>query len=116
MKDAYLTLRLNLSLDAPEGAGWYVYAIGDEQALLKPRRVGGVAAMELGEAFDQVATDSDDLKPTAIVGSGNILITQTLQQQIEYAEGQARRIAQLRRTLAEETDTMQATPPKETNV
>ena len=114
MDDYALILRLDISDNAPEGAGWYVYATGTgangEQVLLrKPRRISGRHAMTLAMTMqhgdEEPTQDSPGSLPSQIVQSGNAKILQRINEQIAYAEDQARRIGQLRRILQTESET-----------
>ena len=103
MEQLFLTLRLDLSNEAPAGAGWYVQAVADKQLVISPTYVDTEAATILGQNFLAALQTSDaelpPIPPTQLVQSGNGLIKDALERQLRYAEDQAAKIANLRRRL-----------------
>ena len=109
--DYALILRLDLTSLAPEGPGWYIYATSADgnaptQCLVKPQRLSGHEAHKIAYQMQQARSKDQDGQMTLvdIVKSGNERILQSIQEQITYAEHQAKRIAQLRRTLQIESE------------
>ncbi len=104
MKQATITLYLNLTDEASHGAGWYVVASSDEGVLIKGIPVPPEAASGLAGAFLTALNASDEelpsTLPSQIVDAGNALIRQSLEAQLRTAEEAAAKIAMLRRKLA----------------
>lgn len=103
MKDIVLVLRMCLGDEAPapEGPGWYIYGQG-ESPLIPPTRVAPQAAQAIAEAFERVVVGvavNASATPTQMVGSGNHMVRQKLQQELDEAEASASRIKGLRQSL-----------------
>ena len=109
MDDYALILRLDLSDSSPEGPGWYVYATGsnagNQELVRKPQRISGHHAVTLAVQMQQAmpATQDGQKSPSQIVMEGNQKVVQRINDQIAYAEAQARRVGQLRRILQTES-------------
>lgn len=103
MENVFITLRLDLSNEASNGAGWYVQAVADANPVIEPTYIETDAASALAGAFLTALQTTDgelpQITPPHLVQSGNALITTTLQKQLEYAEEQAAKVAKLRRRL-----------------
>jgi hypothetical protein len=103
MKNIVLTLRLDLTPEAANGAGWYIQGGVDGSLVMPPLFVESEAATKLAADF-QVALQTTNgelpsVTPIQLVQSGNNLINEALKEQLRYAEEQASRIANLRRRL-----------------
>lgn len=115
MERIFLTLKMDLTNDAPEGAGWYLEASTDGQRLMPSMSITQEAAYNLATDFYRVMQESEHelpgFTPQQLVQSGNNLIRTALEQQLHYAEEQAARIASLRKRLAH----MPTIPPSTPN-
>lgn len=104
MQGFFLTLYMDLTPQAPEGPGWYLQATGtggqEPVRIIDPTYIAPEAAARLALSFDQGLGQHEGPSAHDIVGSGTSLIETALQDQLAYAEGQARRIATLRQRLA----------------
>jgi hypothetical protein len=106
--NAYLTLYLDLTELAADGAGWYIGASLDGQQVMTPVAIEPDAALKLSMAIQSTIEGSESEipspSPAQIVLSGNGLIRSALQAQLDYAENQARKVAKLKRRLKYTTD------------
>lgn len=110
MDDYALVLRLDITDQAPEGPGWYLYATGTGednkgQLIRKPQRISGKHAVTLALQMQQgLSLTQNEMSPSQIVQAGSQRVVQRINDQIAYAETQAKRIGQLRRILQTETE------------
>lgn len=99
----WLTLSCDLSMEAPEGPGWYVYAArhdatGKSVVMIPLWRVTKEQAQDIGDAFNRCFNGTEGHPmPSQLVESGAALIKQALDAQIEEAEKVALKLAKLRR-------------------
>lgn len=105
VENFWLTLQCDLSKDAPDGPGWYIYAArSDGVALLPLRRVTKEQAGRVSDAIERIF--DEDAQPPPVLPrqlheSGNQLIRQAIDAQLEEAETIAKRVAKLRKLRAE---------------
>lgn len=103
MEQMEITLKLDLSPTAPNGAGWYIQATVDsENQVIQPTYIDVGAANGLAQAFGvalQSAEELPQIMPTQLVASGNNLIKAALEEQLRFAEAQAAKIKTLRQRL-----------------
>jgi hypothetical protein len=112
MKNLSLILRMQLE-GAPEGPGWYIYAIGDDaqRPVIPPTKVSPSAAGAVAETLATVLRGCEiPIQPQQVVGSGTHLIRQAIKQQLDEAEEAASRIKSLRAALASLGDTVEEVP------
>jgi hypothetical protein len=105
MKHIVLTLRLDLTPEASNGAGWYVQGAVDGNQVIQPLYIEATAALKLANEF-QISLQTTDgelpsVSPVQLAQSGNGLINEALTEQLRYAEDQASRISNLRRRLGQ---------------
>lgn len=103
MERLFLSLTLDLTDNAPEGAGWYLDFISDGGRIGDPIPITEEDAKRLAHSFHNAmhAVPGPQEPPVfQLVDSGNQLIRQALEQQLKHAEQEAAKIAGLRKRLA----------------
>lgn len=108
----FLTMYLDATTDAPEGPGWYMASYGhDGTEVLAKIRLSAEEAIMMGNLADRLSQGkilhtAPGAKQSTLDVTGSIVasseqIKAAIQQQLDEAEAAARRIASLRRGLAE---------------
>lgn len=102
----WLTLHCDLTDLAPEGPGWYIYAAREGAPLIPLRRLTREQASKIARAFDTVVGEGAEapVAPWQLMQSGDQLIRQAIDTQLEEAEAIAKKVAKLRRLQAEAAD------------
>jgi hypothetical protein len=117
MERIYIALALDLTDQAPDGAGWYIDIFMDGKRLMAPMLVSANTAYELSQDFADAMQESPSELPSfsvmQIVQSGNQQIYDAIKRQLEEAEEAASKIAHLRRQLATAPQPVQERPRRE---
>lgn len=120
MQHLLIALRLDLSKEAPNGAGWYLGAVIDGQPVIPPVPISSEAAHSLSGALQAALQSTDGEIPEVtfpqLVTSGERLVRAALEEQLRYAEEQAKKVALLRRKLGQAPPAIRHSPsPGETH-
>jgi hypothetical protein len=102
----WLTLQIDLTDSASEGPGWYVHAGRPGMALIPVRRITKAQAEAITTAFGAADRQNEPfpVAPSQLLESGNLLIKQAIDAQLEQAEAMALKIARLRELQAAERE------------
>lgn len=95
-----ITFMLDLTNGAPSGAGWYWYSLFDGKPVGEPVFVSEEIMERIAWGVD-TNLGPDAVKMTEMVQSGNKLMYNVLERQLQEAEEQASRIGLLRKRLSE---------------
>src|ERR1700756_728806 len=99
MERLAITLTMDLTDEASEGAGWYISMFTDQGYMSPPIPVSNEIAASLGITFDAALKESrmdlPQIMPSQLVKSGDNLIRKALEDQLKHAESEAAKIAAL---------------------
>lgn len=105
MKHFFLSLHMDLTESASDGAGWYLQVTTNEGVLLEPVSVSLEAAHQLASAAQTALQTTDGEIPSLtipqLVKSASTLIENALAEQLQHAEEQASKITMLKRKLGQ---------------
>lgn len=104
MDNLYITLRMDMTAQAPEGPGWYIDATDKSQRMIPLTSISTEAAQELAGAFQRALESTEGELPQITIPhlaqSASGLMRQALEKQLKFAEEQAAKIVTIRRKLA----------------